>query len=148
MNVCQREIPGYSATFLKLQKIFTLNNPKNHIWYPAKERKGPAIPHIQTTPVQKGKRDSRQTYFNGSSNVTPFQKIASMRASTPTILLTCYLNVLLSSYQIQTVARRSQARLAAAIVLLGGGDAGMTHRILHRNQVFPIIQHGRGKSTP
>lgn len=89
-----------------------------------------------------------QLTFNGSSNVTPFQKIASMRASTPTILLTCYLNVLLSSYQIQTVARRSQARLAAAIVLLGGGDAGMTHRILHRNQVFPIIQHGRGKSTP
>jgi len=46
------------------------------MWYPAKERKEPAIPHIQTTPVQKGKQGSRQTYFNGSSTVTPFQKIA------------------------------------------------------------------------
>nr|ALD82392.1 hypothetical protein [Raoultella ornithinolytica] len=59
-----------------MQKIFTLHNPHNRIWYQAKERKGPAIPHIQTTPVQKGKQDSRQNYFNGSSAAAPFQKIA------------------------------------------------------------------------
>jgi hypothetical protein len=73
---CHREIPGYSATFQKSQKTFTLRNPQNYIWYPVKERKGPAILHIQTTPVQKGKQDSRQTYFNGSSAEAPFQKIA------------------------------------------------------------------------
>jgi hypothetical protein len=132
MNVCQREIPGYSATFLKLQKIFTLHNPQNHIWYPAKERKGPAIPHIQTTPVQKGKQDNRQTYFNGSSTVEPFEKIAQPASIfLHTILLTYHLGMLLSSYQIQTVTSRAQARFAAAIVLLGGGDAGMPHGILY-----------------
>ena len=131
MNVCQREIPGYSATFLKLQKIFTLHNPQNHIWYPAKERKGPAIPHIQTTPVQKGKQDNRQTYFNGSSTVEPFEKIAQ-----PASIFAHYLVNLSSWYVIKFISdpdghEPCAARFAAAIVLLGGGDAGMPHGILY-----------------
>lgn len=49
------------------------------------------------------------------------------------------------SGQIETIAGRSQARFPAAVVLLGGGDAGVAHRILNGNQIFPVIQHGRGK---
>lgn len=56
--------------------------------------------------------------------------------------------MLLSSYKIQTVARRTQACLPATIVLLGNGNAGMAHRILYDNQVFAVIQHsGRKGST-
>nr|CAH8250334.1 Uncharacterised protein [Enterobacter mori]CAH8250535.1 Uncharacterised protein [Enterobacter mori] len=62
-----------------------------------------------------------------------FTDLRSLRGSTPTILFTSYLDMLLNSYHIQAVTRRTQARFAAAIVLLGGGDAGMTHRILYRD---------------
>lgn len=50
--------------------------------------------------------------------------------------------------QIKTVAGRSQARFATTIVLLGGGDAGVTHRILHRDEILAVIKHGGGKRSP
>ena len=43
---------------------------------------------------------------------------------------------------------KAQARFAAAIVLLGGGDAGMPHRVLYRDEILAIIEHGGGKSSP
>lgn len=48
------------------------------------------------------------------------------------------------SEQFQSVARRAQASLTVAIVLLGGGDTGVAHRILHGNQV----KLGAGKYRP
>jgi len=55
---------------------------------------------------------------------------------------------MLNSDQVQTVAGRAQACFAMAIVLLGGGDAGVAHGIPDRNQILAIIQHGRGKGSP
>lgn len=52
------------------------------------------------------------------------------------------------SGQIETIAGRSQTCFPAAVVLLGGGDAGVAHCILHGNQIFPVVQHGRGKGSP
>lgn len=62
---------------------------------------------------------------------------------------------MLSSCQLQAVARRTQTRFPAAIVLLSGGDAGVPHRLRtaqtaaendgqHRRIVHPdtgIIRH-------
>ena len=43
--------------------------------------------------------------------------------------------MILNVSQIQAIAGRAQARFAAAIVLLGGGDAGMPHRVLYRDEM-------------
>ena len=56
--------------------------------------------------------------------------------------------MILNVSQIQAIAGRAQARFAAAIVLLGGGDAGMPHRVLYRDEILAIIEHGGGKSSP
>lgn len=49
---------------------------------------------------------------------------------------------------IQTVTCASQTLLATPIVLLGGGDTGMSHCILDGDQVLPVIEHRGGERSP